>query len=349
MTNERFRWWIWGVGVACLWVGRAGAEPPPQPGNGRSAIELNDNGAWSWCSEERAIVDRGQLIVGSVRAVGTFGSHAQDPRWGNVEVSVLDIASGQVRRVVLHEHFEQDDHDSPAFLILPDHRYLAVYSKHSVERKLYVRTSEPGDPLTWGPATVVETPGADHAAFGGNNVTYANLFQMSGGRIINFFRGYRHDPNYMISDDSGRTWTYGGRLIKGRGGYSPYLKYAFDGQQTIHFITTEDHPRNFANSIYHGMLREGVIQLSDGTPRGELSKTIDANVKAWDLTRVFQGDPDNVAWVIDLELDRDHRPYLAFSIQKDGRGLRPKEGGMDHRFGYARWDGSSWHAHEIAY
>ena len=35
-------------------------------------IQLNDNGAWSWFMDERAIVDGGRLIIGSVRANGRF-------------------------------------------------------------------------------------------------------------------------------------------------------------------------------------------------------------------------------------------------------------------------------------
>ena len=42
-------------------------------------------------------------------------------------------------------------------------------------------------------------------------------------------------------------------------------------------------------------------------------------------------------------------PYIAFSVQKDGRGLPPKQGGMDLRYYYGRWDGTKWHAHEMAY
>jgi BNR repeat-containing family member len=335
------------LGLATGQPGRAAEQPPHYVAG--ELIELNDNGAWSWFMDERAIVDRGKLIVGSVRAVGSFRSSANDPDWGNVEVSVLDIASGSTNHAVLHRHLEQDDHDSPAFLVLPDHRYLAVYSKHSVERKVYYRISEPGNPLAWGSASVFESPGEDRPAFGGNNVTYSNLFRMSNGRIYNFYRGFNHDPSYMFSDDSGRSWTYGGRLLKGRGGYSPYQKYAFDGKDTLHFITTEDHPRNYDNSIFHGFLRDGTIHLSDETPRGKLSETVAANFAAWDLTRIFRGDPDNVGWVIDLELDREKRPYLAFSVQKDGRGLPRGQGGKDHRYYYGRWDGRAWHVHEMAY
>src|SRR5215831_10539347 len=83
-------------------------------------VELNDNGAWSWFMDPRAIIDRGQLIVGSVRAVGKYQQNMDDPRWGNVEVAVYDITTGKAATTVLHQHLEQDDHDAPAFLVRPD-------------------------------------------------------------------------------------------------------------------------------------------------------------------------------------------------------------------------------------
>jgi hypothetical protein len=51
----------------------------------------------------------------------------------------------------------------------------------------------------------------------------------------------------------------------------------------------------------------------------------------------------------DLELDPAQRPYVIFTVQKDGRGLPRGQGGFDHRFHYGRWDGSAWRVHEIAY
>ncbi|HUE82462.1 MAG TPA: BNR-4 repeat-containing protein [Pyrinomonadaceae bacterium] len=311
-------------------------------------VQLNDNGAWSWFMDERAIVHEGKLIVGSVRAIGDF-SNNKDPDWGNVEIAVYDIASGTTQRTVFHRHFEQDDHDGPAFLPLPDGRLLAMYTKHGGERRIYYRFSEPRNPLAWGPAFEFETPGVDSRTFSGDNVTYSNLFRLRSGRILNIFRGPKHDPNYMYSNDSGRTWRYGGRILRGREGYSPYLKYAFDRQNTIHFVVTDNHPRNYDNSIYHGFIRDGSVYLSDGAHFKKLSDSTEVEIAAWDLTKVFQGDADNVGWVIDLELDSQQRPYVVFSVQKDGRDLPPKQGGMDHRFYYGRWDGSTWRVHEIAY
>ena len=33
---------------------------------------INDNGAWSWFMDERALIDKDRVLVGSVRANGTF-------------------------------------------------------------------------------------------------------------------------------------------------------------------------------------------------------------------------------------------------------------------------------------
>src|SRR5437762_12453948 len=259
-------------------------------------IQLNDNGAWSWFMDPRVIVDDGKLIAGSVRAIGKFQSGASDPRCGNVEIAVYDIAAKKTATIVLHPHLEQDDHDAPAFLVRPDGRYIAMYSKHAVERRMYYRISEPHNPLAWSPASVVETPGSD-TSYAGNNDTYSNLFRMPDGRIYNFFRGFSHDPNYMTSDDEGRTWTYGGRWLYGKGGYSPYLKYADDGKGTIHFIATEDHPRNFDNSLYHGYVRDGAMYKTDGTKVGTLSTSTETKIATWDFTRIYEATPDSVAWM----------------------------------------------------
>jgi hypothetical protein len=314
-----------------------------------SPITLNDNGAWSWFMDERAIVHDGKLIVGSVRAVKNFRTGRDDPNWGNIELAVFDVDRGMVDCVVLDPHFEQDDHNNPALVALPDGRLLAVYTRHAVERKVFCRLSEPNDPLSWGPIREIETPGEDSPPFSGSNVTYSNVFRLPSGRIINFYRGFNYDPNYMTSDDNGATWRLGGRLLAGRDGYGPYMKYAFDGKQTIHFVATEDHPRNYDNSLYHAFLRDGQIHASDGSALGPLSESTDSEITAWDLTKIFQGDADNVAWMVDLEVDAAKRPCVIFSVQKDGRGLTRGKGGFDHRYHYARWDGSAWQSREIAF
>jgi hypothetical protein len=121
---------------------------------------LNDNGAWSWFMDERVIVDRDQLIVSSVRANGTFGD-TNSAGWGNVELAVLNLKTGAKRLIVLHEKLEQDDHDNPGLLVLPDGRYLATYSRHNVEPRFYCRIStRPHDPFDWEPVREFVSPGS---------------------------------------------------------------------------------------------------------------------------------------------------------------------------------------------
>ena len=58
-----------------------------------------------------------------------------------------------------------------------------------------------------------------------------------------------------------------------------------------------------------------------------------------EYTLVFPGDSDNVAWTMDIHLDENNNPYIAFSVQKD----------QDQRYYYGRWDGAGWHVYEMAY
>jgi hypothetical protein len=313
-------------------------------------LELNDNGAWSWFMDERAIVDRGHLLVGSVRANGKF-EDADRPGWGNVELAILELKHLSLQRIVLHEHLEQDDHNAPGLLVLHDGRYLAAYSKHNQEPRLWFRISErPGDPFTWQPEVEVTTPGVK-GNWKGDNVTYCNPMMLSAeqNRLYLFHRGVSQDPNYLFSSDDGRSWTYGGKLYDGRHGYSPYTKYACNGRDIIHFVATEDHPRNYDNSLYHGFIRKGNVCKSDGTFAAPLSTTTNIAIHPWDLTRIYQGGPTNVAWMSDIELDPQGRPVVLFTIQVDGAGLPQGKGGIDHRFHYARWDGRQWHESQIAF
>jgi hypothetical protein len=253
-----------------------------------------------------------------------------------VELAVYDLATGKSRTVELHPRLEQDDHNVPALLVRGDGRYLAVYAKHGTDKLIRYRISEqPGDPYAWRPEQTFAR---------GEPVTYANLFRLAKenggkGRIYDFYRGEGWNPNYVVSDDDGQTWSYGGRLITHQG--RPYVKYAGNGADTIHFVFGEAHPAEYppGASLYHAYYKDGNIYCSDGR---KIAKLSDGPIAPRQATRIFAGDPANMAWACDLHLDRHERPFLAYSVAKDPQGV-------DHRYRYARWDGSRWQDHEIAY
>jgi hypothetical protein len=303
-------------------------------------VMLDDDGGWCWFQDERVIVHDGMLLVGSV----SRGVRDHDRR-GDINVIVHELRSGATRRVMLFNGSRTDDHNAPALLALPDGRVLAVFTRHGLDSVVrYRATRRPGDLDDWHPQRVHD---ADLEEGGG--VTYSNVYRLARendgrGRIYDFYRGTGWDPNVLVSDDDGGSWRQLGRLLEGPG--RPYVRYASDHEESIHFVCTEQHPRDADNSIYHGVVRGGRVERSDGEPVGRLGAR---PVEVTQLTRVFAGDADHVAWCSDIQLDTAGRPVVVYSVQRDGAGLPVGQGGEDLRYRYARWDGSRWHDHAVAF
>lgn len=314
---------------------------------GAPLIEFNDDGGWCWFEDERAIMAGGKLVFGTIATGGE--------RRGHVEATVFDLKTRSARRVTLHSPADEkdriqwtDDHNSPAFLLLPSGQILAMYAKHGPEEKIYYRISKPGDPAAWGEEQIfVPSPSS--------RVTYSNLHLLTAenaqrGRIYDFFRGLDNSfkPSYAYSDDLGRTWTAGNVMIdvplKFR--HRPYVKYASNGRDSVHLAYTDGHPRDLDNSIYHAMYKAGNLLRSDGARIRSMKEGLKSPEEG---TLVYRGGPDNVAWITDLQVDSKGYPYLVFSVQMNSSGKPAGEGGEDHRYHYARFDGKRWQVSEIAY
>lgn len=299
--------------------------------SGKKMITFNDNGGWCWYQDERAIIKDGKLIVGSIAdSIGTYGKL----RNSNVELVSYDLdGNAPSSRFTLHKKLESnsDDHDVPALLTLPDGRVLAVYSKHSSDHKIRYRMSNKDG---WDKEVVLPRK---HA------VCYSNVFQLSDeqGIIYDFYRGENFDPTYIVSEDNGQTWSESKRYIQTKGTRTrPYVKYASNNKDTIHFVTTEAHPQEWTGtSLYAGYIKGGAIYKSDGTLIQKLS---DGPIKPEQLTKIYQGDANHEAWTIDLHLDAQGNPYTVYSVQHDKKT-------SDNRYRYARWNGKSWDDQALAH
>src|SRR5210317_1533203 len=107
--------------------------------------ELTTNGAWCWFSDPRAIYtdERNIVVTGWVKDDGT------------IEAASLDLNSNEIRTSVLFPNMEYDDHNNPAFVLLPDNNILAMYTWHSSKRGVvYNITTVPGDIQSFGAAIV---------------------------------------------------------------------------------------------------------------------------------------------------------------------------------------------------
>jgi hypothetical protein len=309
-------------------------------------IVLNDDGGWCWFQDERAV------IVGDWLVLGTVAAGRRDPRRrGAVEATTVSLETRTIERTTLsatavEEDGCYDDHDAPAFVVRSDGRLLAAWAGHHVDNRILTRlTVRPGDPTAWG----------DERAFvpsPSSRISYTNLHRLraEGDRIYDFFRGLddRFKPSVAWSDDGGETWSTGGVVIDVPAAvrHRPYVKYTSDGRDTVHIAYTEGHPRDFDNGLYHVYYRAGALHRTDGTLVRTLAEGLRDPVEG---TRIFRGDPANVAWVADLETDAGGRPLVAYSVQKDSAGLPRGAGGADHRYRLARWTGEAWQDSEIAF
>lgn len=323
-------------------------DDPPEPTfdvpdgwRNLTGTDATPNGVWSWFSDERAIVDMEpeagpRLLVGSVAG---GGEHA-----GDVNLTWWDFEGEAVETFTLHEGLEEDDHNYPALMIRPDGRYVAVYAKHNSDFKLRYRLSEePHDPTSWTDEQHIDT---------GGGTTYANVYRLpddddGAGRTYCFTRARNFDPNVVASSDAGETWEYAGKLLsRPGGGNRPYVRYASDGE-TIHFITTEEHPRGFQNGIYHAAIRDGVMYDSnDDVVTEQVLDEFAVGPDPADLSpiyqpgEVFDGVEMGRAWTVDLAV-HEGNPIALFSA-------RAEDEATDHRYFYARHDGDDWAVAHVA-
>jgi len=314
-------------------------------------IQFNDNGAWCWYQDERAVIDtvNGKLIVGSVANNRGVGGSSRN---GDIDVVLFDLRTGLSQRSILalggSNFGGSDDHNAPAFLVLPDGKYLGFYAGHNSNYNSYFRVYENG---VWGPQRTFQwnlmRPGGVNFA-----TTYSNLFYLSTeGRVYNFSRGHNKSPNMMVSTNMGSSWSYAGQLtMNANVGYvNGYLKYWSNGVDRIDFICTEYHPRDYNTSMYHGYIKNGQTFKSDGTLVDAVTfDTLNVPTPA-DFTRIFaagtnvNGDIMNRSWNADL-MRYDDGSIAAIITARANDNTQDNDASInpDHRFIYCRYDGSRW-------
>jgi hypothetical protein len=362
--------------------------PPPSPPRDEvrgNLIQFTENGAWSWFQDERAVVDplRGKLLVGSVANRDGAGGESAD---GWVKTTIFDLATG-ARATSQHKDLESygagDDHNTPAYLVLPNGDFLAIYAAHNhisnngpypndggTRMENYISYYRTYDVATgvWGAEGQFDWQSAIPAnAPGAGGTTYSNLFHLSAenngqGRIYNVART-QQSPHIMYSDDGGATWNYGGQLTKQADNppstnyVNGYFKYVSNGVDRIDFIATEFHPRDYNTSIYHGYIKNGRMYDSAGNEiDGDIfdaQDSFDPNSLPApdDFTQIFQaGTTSNSrAWTTDVQSYPDGSVNALFKARAGGFGSHTT-GANDHRVWFARLDPNTgqWITTEIA-
>jgi hypothetical protein len=320
-------------GDGCDCAARMIAPVSYTPVAGQPMVIVEDGG-WCWFQDERVIDVDGKLVVSSI-------SHG-----GDIQVTSWDPVTNAREQSILYTRLERDDHDVASLLALADGRIAAYFTRHDGFPSLWTRITESSSSLaSWTPLRVTQF---DY------DVTYTNPFVV-GDRTLLFMRGIDTNPTLIGSRDFGMSWSDGAQLldagereIDGRVfDHRPYVKYASDGAGTVHLFYTDGHPLEFGhNSVYHLAYRGGVLYRSDGSRVAAAGLDDQPLLQPSSGTRIYDGTklPGGQAWTWDAAVTPDGAPVGVFSTFPD-----PKRPYYDHRYRYARWNGTGWDVHTIAY
>lgn len=188
-------------------------------------IQFNDNGAWCWYQDERAVVDitEGNLTIGSDASGAGVGGSSRD---GHIEGVIVNLNTRLSQRFLFMDA-GCDDHNTPAFLIRPDGKYLTMYAQHYHDYSRY----RIFDGHNWGAEHLF-----DWSAIPGGtdfSTTYSNLFYLSAeNKVYNFIRCYARSPNMMASKQVEIGDHHNSLILRGDG--NTYLYQAYLGRVSVY-------------------------------------------------------------------------------------------------------------------
>ncbi|HTY86189.1 MAG TPA: BNR-4 repeat-containing protein [Candidatus Acidoferrum sp.] len=342
---------FWFAVIAASLVPVAGPAQTRDLVNG-NLIQFNDNGAWTWYSDERAIVDPtgGKLVVGSDASGSGLGG---SPRNGGVEAALFDLQSGTSQRFTLFlgAPLGCDDHNAPAFMLRPDGEYLSQWTGHNNNYLSYFRIFNGS---AWGPTNTFDWQPL--GATSSEMASYSNPHYLPAeNRTYTFVRSLDiKSMNILLSTNYGDTWTYYGKLNRSYpgSGYNPgYYKFCDNGVDRIDFICTESHPRDTLTSMYHGYISNGMSFKTDGTlvdgnlndtnaplssnfmlvfSNGTVMPPGQTNYRCWN---------SDVQWYADQTIEAIIHARINQSNHPPGY---PDTEDPNHAFFFCRWDGTKW-------
>lgn len=303
-----------------------------------SGYTVADEGAWCWFADPRAIEFTSK--DGAMRR--TFIGYID--RHGSVKATQVDYVAGTTEDVMVRSWFQPDDHNNPAFLVLPDERIMIIYSRHTDEPCFYYRISRvPGDITMLGEEKVLKT------SF---NTTYPNPYILSDDpdHIYMCWRGTNWHPTVarmtMPDKDDNIRFDWGPHQMVQSSGARPYAKYISNGKDKIYLAYTTGHPDNeYPNWLYCNVFDINNRQLTD--MKGNILSTVGVTqvrrteeyLKAHPHA-VVDHPTDRRDWIWNMAFDGKGNPVIGMTrISKDKH---------QHEYYYAKWNGEAWQQTFIA-
>jgi len=268
----------------------------------KSSFSGEDDGAWCWFGDPRAVHYNGNTYVSWVN------------RKGDLIVWKYDHATEQTETSVLIENFEIDDHANPSILINPDGRLMVFYSEHAGYSAIkYKISTNPEDISSWGEQ--------QQASPIGSYTGYPNPVYLSEeNKTYVFYRGNQNkgwDPTYVVYD--GINWSNETKVFEVEPTIPrkrPYTKIVSNGIDEIHLAFTYGHPDGTPeNNIYYTSYKNNSYYLPNGI---KIKDTEDLPLYPGEVSLVYDANiTGERAWIWDIALDTNENPYLVYAIVED--------------------------------
>ena len=298
----------------CLLVAASGDVSEPAAAAAPKLRSLG-GGAWCWFGDPRGVHYRGasnRTYLGWI------------DREGDIKVSSYDHTTRWRTTAVVRWGLEIDDHDNPSLHVLPGGRVMVFYSRHGGDHMYYRVTRRPEDVTSWGPERTIPTNSPGERGY-----TYPNPVSLKAepAPLWLFWRGGNYHPTFSTSADGGDSWSKARTLIE-QPGQRPYVKYASNGRDQVHFAFTQSHPHRLNTNIYYARYHRGAVRRADGSRIRSLAKL---PLSPPEADKIY--DTSRRSWVHDIALDSEGRPVIVFA------SFASK---TEHYYHYARWTGRRW-------
>jgi|GEM_PF-1238529 len=282
---------------------------------------VTNSGAWCWYQDPRAIHysgTRNATYMGWVNNVG------------DIIIYQYDENAKTQSTYTLHGALNYDDHAAPAIVFRPDGRLMVFYSAHGGGTMYYRVSTNPEDISAWGAEQTMPT----NTSGMNSGFTYSHPVILKGenNKLYDFWRGGNYQPTYSSSTDLGATWAPAQTLFTANNTQRPYLKVVSDDQNRIDFVATDGNPNETTTSVYYFSYHNGAFYKADGT----FIKNMDGTplTPAMVDTVYSAAAHGNVSgWNWDIAIDSTGNPVIVYATLPASN---------DHRYHYARWNGTSW-------
>lgn len=299
-----------------------------------------DEGAWCWFADPRALHYENESGTINATYIGYIDYH------GSIKATQIDWKTKTTSEVLIRSWFQPDDHDNPAFLVLPDERIFIIYSRHTDEACFYYRISKrPGD---------ITSLGEEKKLVTANNTTYPNPYILADDpdHIYMCWRGIGWHPTIaqmsMPDANDDITFTWGPYQMVQSTGSRPYAKYMSNGKDKIYLAYTTGHPDNeYPNWLYCNVfdVNDKCLYDINGTKlstvqsgKFNVSKTND--YKSNYPNTVVDATADRRDWIWNMAFDPLGNPVIGMTKISNDK--------QNHDYYYAKWNGTQWSASFIA-